>query len=1028
MVLAVLSAVNVQAQADLAPPTKPLAAPPLITNLHQLRQLTRGQAHQNPPVDLRAVVTCFDSQWGALFVGDTDGACYISVTNRELRFTAGQMLAIQGRAQPGLTPQIAFERLTVLSNAPLPAARLVSLDDLISTRHDCFRVAVHTVVRSMYREYGRLILHFGETGGRFEAHVASYSAAFLPTNLLDARVEITGVVGANFNRQGQLIGIRLYPNSLDDVRVLEPAPDDSFKLPAITIDTVSLASSSSAGRIKILGTVTLATPSGRLYVQDESGGIMARLFPQQPRLDAEGAYLPAPDPLDFHPGDRVEVAGYPALGEYAPLLADAFVRKTGTGPVPAAPDITSAEALTGNHDARLVTLRARLLARAPRRLSGIDYDVLALQEGSALFEASLLASEKARPLKVGSLLRITGVCDVQADEARQPRGFRLTVPAASGIELLEAPPLFGLVQAVGGATFVAVLALGWGWQLRRKLERQRRQATERERVEREVRELNASLERRVTDRTTELARVAALASASEARTRSVVDSALDAVISMDAAGRITAWNARAEAIFGWPSAEVLGKPLAETIIPPAQREEHRRGLERYLASGVGPVLNRRIEVMALRRDGTEFPAELSIAPLQIDGTPHFSGFLRDITERKRAESLLRESEERFSKAFHGSNARLAILDATSGRYLDVNEAFIEAYGYSREEIIGRTSLELGLWAEPAQREEAYQIYEREGRLRDFESSVRTRSGEVKVVLQSGDYISVGDRRCILSVGIDITDRKRLEEELLQNYAREKELNELKGRFVAMVSHEFRTPLAIITSSAEILEAYLERLSPDERKSNLRDITDATRNMSRMMEEVLLLGRVEAGKLACRPVPLDLAVFGQRLVDEVTSATNGRCPMRFTAAPGLAEAQADEGLLRHIFTNLLNNAAKYSQPGSVVEFQLEARGHSALFTVRDRGIGIPEADARLLFQAFHRGRNVGDTPGTGLGMTIVKRCVELHGGKIAFESKEGHGTTFIVALPLFGPSAGGNGDHTTQFIREAAHGQSLTFLS
>jgi PAS domain S-box-containing protein len=347
---------------------------------------------------------------------------------------------------------------------------------------------------------------------------------------------------------------------------------------------------------------------------------------------------------------------------------------------------------------------------------------------------------------------------------------------------------------------------------------------------------------------------------------------------------------------------------------------------------------------------------------QIDGAPHFSGFLRDITERKRAESRLRESEERFSKAFHGSNARLAILDAADGRYLDVNDAFVEAYGYSRQEIIGRTSLELGLWMDPAQREEAYRIYETDGRLRDFESSVRRRSGEVKVVLQSGDYISVGDRRCILSVGIDITDRKCLEAELLQNYAREKELNELKSRFVAMVSHEFRTPLAIITSSAEILDAYLDRLSPDDRKSNLRDITDAKRNMSRMIEEVLLLGRVEAGKLACRPALMDLTVFGQRLADEVTSATNGRCTMRFSAPPGLVEAQADEALLRHIFTNLLNNAAKYSAAGSVVEFQLEARGHLALFTVRDRGIGIPEADVRVLFQAFHRGHNVGDTPG------------------------------------------------------------------
>jgi PAS domain S-box-containing protein len=973
-----MSPVSVQAQAELARPTEPVDAPALITNLHQLRQLTRHQARQKPPVNLRAVVTSFDSQWGALFVGDAEGACYISATNQGLRFTAGQVLAIEGHAEPGLTPQVAFRRLTVLSNAPLPMARVVSLDDLISTRNDCYRVAVHTVIRSMYKEFERLILHFGETGGRFEAHFPNYTDGSLPTMLLDARVEITGVVGANFNPQGQLIGIRLYPNSLADVRVLEPGPGESFKLPAITVKTVSLASPASAGRVKVIGTVTLSAPSGRLYVEDDSGGILARLFPRQPRLDiTNGVYLPAPDPKDFRPGDQVEVAGYPALGEYAPLLADALVRKTGRGPVPAATQITSAEALTGNHDARLVSLRARLIAQAPRRVSGSDYHVLTMQEGSTLFEAAVPALEKVRSFKVGSLLRLAGVCDVQADESRVPRAFRLWVPAIGDVKLLEAPPLFGLGHAVAGATLVALLALARSWQLRRKVERQQREAAEHERVERGIRELNAGLERRVADRTAELARVAAIANASEARTRSIVESALDAVISMDASGRITGWNARAEAIFGWPAGEVLGRQLADTIIPPAQREAHSRGLKRFLATGEGPVLNRRIEVSALRRDGSEFPAELSIAPLQIEGSPHFSAFLRDITDRKLAEARLRASEERFSKAFHGSNARLAILDAADFRYIDVNDEFVRAYGYSREEIIGRTSLELGLWEDPAQREEAYKIYEREGRLRDFESRVCTRSGEVQVVLQSGDFIDVGDRRCILSVGIDITDRKRVEAELLHNYAREKELNELKSRFVAMVSHEFRTPLAIITSSAEILEAYLERLPEEERQENLRDITDATRHMSRMMEEVLVLGRVEAGKMTCRPAPLDLPMFCERIVDEVGSATSNRCSFHFTIAPGVGEVLADEGLLRHIFTNLLNNAAKYSPAGSLVEFQVQSRDHLAIFIVRDKGIGIPEADARMLFQAFHRGRNVGDTPGTGLGMTIVKRCVGHH---------------------------------------------------
>ena len=273
---------------------------------------------------------------------------------------------------------------------------------------------------------------------------------------------------------------------------------------------------------------------------------------------------------------------------------------------------------------------------------------------------------------------------------------------------------------------------------------------------------------------------------------------------------------------------------------------------------------------------------------------------------------------------------------------------------------------------------------------------------------------------------EVAARERAEIEVQRALAQEKQLSELKSRFVSMVSHEFRTPLGIISSSAEILDAYLERLSPDERKSNIRDITDATRHMSRMMEEVLLLGRVEAGRMTCRPGPLDLTVFGQRLVDEVTSATNRRCAIAFSVAPGMVEARADEDLLRHIFTNLLNNASKYSSPGEVVEFRIEAQGHLAIFTVRDHGIGIPEADAKLLFQAFHRGRNVGDTPGTGLGMTIVKRCVELHGGKIAFQSAEGSGSTFVVALPLFG-AADSNGDGGTKFIHAAARDRNLTVI-
>jgi signal transduction histidine kinase len=250
---------------------------------------------------------------------------------------------------------------------------------------------------------------------------------------------------------------------------------------------------------------------------------------------------------------------------------------------------------------------------------------------------------------------------------------------------------------------------------------------------------------------------------------------------------------------------------------------------------------------------------------------------------------------------------------------------------------------------------------------------------------------------------EVAARQRAEAEVQRALAEEKELSELKSRFVSMVSHEFRTPLGIIMSSAEILDAYLDRLPPEERRSNLSDIAQASRHMASMIEEVLLLSRVEAGKMTFRPAALGLTELCQKLVDEVRSSTSGRCPIAFYTTPGLPPAQADEALLRHIFTNLLSNAVKYSPVGSPVAFTLEVRDHAAVFTVRDHGIGVPEVDARQLFQAFHRGRNVADVPGTGLGLVIVKRCVELHQGKIDFASKEGQGTTFTVTLPVFGVS-------------------------
>lgn len=229
---------------------------------------------------------------------------------------------------------------------------------------------------------------------------------------------------------------------------------------------------------------------------------------------------------------------------------------------------------------------------------------------------------------------------------------------------------------------------------------------------------------------------------------------------------------------------------------------------------------------------------------------------------------------------------------------------------------------------------------------------------------------------------------------------EKELGELRANFVSLVSHEFRTPLEIILTSSDILDRYLDRLPEEKRTHHLQIIHDSVKRMSGMMEDVLLLGKVEAGKLQFQPRAISLSQFSQRVTDEMLSATGHRCPIELHLDGNLEGARGDESLLRHVFANLLSNGVKYSPAGAPVTLRLAREGENLVLTITDQGRGIPPADRARLFQSFQRGSNVSDTPGTGLGLLIVKKCVDIHDGQVALASEEGRGTTFTVTLPLY----------------------------
>ena len=265
---------------------------------------------------------------------------------------------------------------------------------------------------------------------------------------------------------------------------------------------------------------------------------------------------------------------------------------------------------------------------------------------------------------------------------------------------------------------------------------------------------------------------------------------------------------------------------------------------------------------------------------------------------------------------------------------------------------------------------------------------------VGLAIKSLDGLSVN----LGFIARDITARREIDRQLQESLANEREVVKMKSQFVNIVSHEFRTPLGVILSSADILIHYLDRLPAEQRVQHLNDIHDASQQMSRMLEQALSLGGLESGKSICNSKPLDLPSLLHRIVDENRSANGGNVVLTLDGT--LVGAVADEGLLRHILLNLLSNARKYSADDAQVDFSATRELEDAIFVVRDYGIGIPENDLPHIFEAFTRASNVADAPGTGLGLAIVQRCVAMHGGTIKLDSIAGTGTTVRVRLPLF----------------------------
>jgi PAS domain S-box-containing protein len=381
-----------------------------------------------------------------------------------------------------------------------------------------------------------------------------------------------------------------------------------------------------------------------------------------------------------------------------------------------------------------------------------------------------------------------------------------------------------------------------------------------------------------------------------------------------------------------------------------------------------------------------------------------AGTHTDITRRKRDEEALRESQDQLSKIFRFSPVGLFVSTRRDGRIVDINEAGARMFGYVKSDILGRTSVEIGLWQSADDREALMVEMEHCGAIVGKELELRHKSGSSVVTLYSAVPNQAYGEPCMLSVMVDITERKAMEQALRRSKEAAESANKAKSEFLSTMSHEIRTPMNTILGMVDILAA--TALTPDQTQA-VTAIENAGGNLLGLLNDILDLSQIEAGGLIMEEKPCDIVEMAEKTADMMRpDAERKGLRLRLENHGGIpAYVSCCPDRIRQVLVNLLGNAVKFTVTGEIVlEIGSEAdpiTGKKLRLAVRDTGIGIPADKLTFIFDRFTQinASASRDSGGVGLGLAICQKLVERMGGRIRVDSREGQGSTFIVTLPL-----------------------------
>jgi PAS domain S-box-containing protein len=479
----------------------------------------------------------------------------------------------------------------------------------------------------------------------------------------------------------------------------------------------------------------------------------------------------------------------------------------------------------------------------------------------------------------------------------------------------------------------------------------------------------------------------------------------EGIIVVNAEQVIVASNSSAEDMFGYASDELLGKPL-DTLIPNRYQKSHNQHVERFIEKSEKRQMGHGREIHGIRKNGEEFPVEAGLNPFELYGSTYVMALVIDITERKIKEKEL----SHWARIFEESLNEIFVFDAETFKFINVNNQARRNIGFDMAEMTNMTPVDIKPEFNHTKFKKQIEplLLGEKGKIK-FETVHQRKDGSSYPVEVHLQLSVMGERQVFVAIILDITERRNYTEklertveertkQLTEALAKEKELNELKTRFLSLVSHEFKTPLSSILTSITLLGKYTQTEQQEKRDKHVTTIRNKVKYLDTILNDFLSVERLDSGKVNYKIEEFPLSKLVNEVVYDANMLLKAGQKIRYPENIDDLILKFDEKTLELALSNLIHNAIKYSPEDSTIDILVKNGSNNIQLQVVDRGMGIPKEDQKHIFDRYFRAENALLTQGTGIGLNIAKQHLENLGATLEFSSEENSGSTFTVQIP------------------------------